>query len=151
MPGSTAQRPRTESVAPRFSGCRRQMSPQSRTWSHQGSDVAAGGRGGGPAVPPGDGQRVLCCPLVVSPRWSRFTVQSMSPAVGWPETDVDSSESGMALEALNNAVLTGGVTLHFASNTDTIRDAILTCARKPTWVGFIYRTETTTKIVKQEN
>jgi len=29
---------------------------------------------------------------------------------------------------------------------DTIRDAILTCARKPTWVGLIYRTETTTKI-----
>jgi len=23
---------------------------------------------------------------------------------------------------------------------DTIRDAILTCARKPTWVGLIYRT-----------
>ena len=31
-----------------------------------------------------------------------------------------------------------------------IRDAILTCARKPTWVGLIYRTETTTKIVKQK-
>ena len=28
---------------------------------------------------------------------------------------------------------------------DTIRDAILTCARKPTWVSLIYRTETTTK------
>jgi len=35
---------------------------------------------------------------------------------------------------------------------DTIRDAILTCARKPTWVGLIYRRETTTKnIVKQKN
>jgi len=33
---------------------------------------------------------------------------------------------------------------------DTIRDAILTCARKPTWVGFIYRTETTTKNCKTE-
>jgi len=32
---------------------------------------------------------------------------------------------------------------------DTIRDAILTCAR--TWVGLIYRTETTTKIVKHKN
>jgi len=31
---------------------------------------------------------------------------------------------------------------------DTIRDAILTCARKPTWVGLIYRTETTTKNCK---
>ena len=33
---------------------------------------------------------------------------------------------------------------------DTIRDAILTCARKPTWVGFIYSTETTTKNCKTE-
>ena len=33
---------------------------------------------------------------------------------------------------------------------DTIRDAILTCARKPTWVGLIYRTETTTKNCKTE-
>ena len=34
---------------------------------------------------------------------------------------------------------------------DTIRDAILTCARKPTWIGLIYRMETTTKNVKQKN
>ena len=33
---------------------------------------------------------------------------------------------------------------------DTIRDAILTCARKPTWVSLIYRTETTTKRCKTE-
>jgi len=33
---------------------------------------------------------------------------------------------------------------------DTIRDAILTCARKPTWVGLIYRTEPTTKNCKTE-
>jgi len=32
--------------------------------------------------------------------------------------------------------------------SDTIRDAILTCARKPTWVGLIYRTEKTTKNCK---
>ena len=31
---------------------------------------------------------------------------------------------------------------------DTIRDAILMCARKPTWVGLIYRTEPTTKKCK---
>jgi len=31
---------------------------------------------------------------------------------------------------------------------DTIRDAILTCARKPTWVRLIYRTEPTTKECK---
>ena len=30
----------------------------------------------------------------------------------------------------------------------TIRDAILTCARKPTWVSFICRTEPTTKKCK---
>jgi len=33
---------------------------------------------------------------------------------------------------------------------DTIRDAILTCARKPTWVSWIYRTEPTTKKCKTE-
>jgi len=33
---------------------------------------------------------------------------------------------------------------------DTIRDAILTCARKPTWVSLIYPTETTTKKCKTE-
>jgi len=33
---------------------------------------------------------------------------------------------------------------------DTIRDAILTCARKPTWVSLIYRTEPTTTKCKTE-
>ena len=33
---------------------------------------------------------------------------------------------------------------------DTIRDAILTWARKPTWVGLIYSTQTTTKNCKTE-
>jgi len=33
---------------------------------------------------------------------------------------------------------------------DTIRDAILTCAQKPTWVSLICRTETTTKKCKTE-
>ena len=31
---------------------------------------------------------------------------------------------------------------------DTIRDAILTCALKPTWISLIYRTELTTKKCK---
>jgi len=31
---------------------------------------------------------------------------------------------------------------------DTIRDAILPCARKPTWVSLTYRTEPTTKKCK---
>ena len=34
---------------------------------------------------------------------------------------------------------------------DMIRDAILTCAQKLTWVSFFYRTERTTKSVKQKN
>ena len=41
----------------------------------------------------------------------------------------------------------------FTINTiryDTIRDAIFTCARKPTRVSLIYRTETTTKNRKTE-
>jgi len=33
---------------------------------------------------------------------------------------------------------------------DTIRDAILTCAWKPTWIGLIYHTEMTTKNCKTE-
>ena len=33
---------------------------------------------------------------------------------------------------------------------DTIRDAILTFARKPTWVSLIYRTESTTEKCKTE-
>ena len=36
------------------------------------------------------------------------------------------------------------------SRYDTIRDAILTCAQKPTWIGLIYRTETTTKNCKTQ-
>jgi len=34
---------------------------------------------------------------------------------------------------------------------DTIRDGTLMCARKPTWVRLIYRTEPTTKNCKTEN
>jgi len=40
--------------------------------------------------------------------------------------------------------------LWFKSRYDTIRDAILTCAGKPTWIGLIYRTETTTEKCKTE-
>ena len=36
------------------------------------------------------------------------------------------------------------------SRYDTIRYAVLTCVRKPTRVGLIYRTETTTKNCKTE-
>ena len=36
------------------------------------------------------------------------------------------------------------------SQKDTIRDAILTCARKPTWVSLIYRMEPTTNKCKTE-
>ena len=37
---------------------------------------------------------------------------------------------------------------HTRIRYDTIRDAILTCARKPTWVSLIYRTQPTTKKCK---
>jgi len=37
-----------------------------------------------------------------------------------------------------------------ATRYDTIRDAILTCARKPTRVSLIYRTEPTSKKWKQK-
>jgi len=39
---------------------------------------------------------------------------------------------------------------HKLNRINTIRDAILTCARKPTWVSLIYRTEPTTKKCKTE-
>jgi len=35
---------------------------------------------------------------------------------------------------------------HARTMRSTIRDAILTCARKPAWVSLIYRTEPTTKM-----
>jgi len=46
----------------------------------------------------------------------------------------------------------GNNRLHLCTAYDTIRDAILTCARRPTWVSLIliYRTETTTKKCKTE-
>ena len=37
---------------------------------------------------------------------------------------------------------------HTRIRYDTIRDAILRCARKPTWVSLIYRTQPTTKKCK---
>ena len=37
------------------------------------------------------------------------------------------------------------MTADYPKTYDTIRDAILTCARKPTRVSLIYRTEPTTK------
>ena len=40
------------------------------------------------------------------------------------------------------------ITSRMTSRCDTIRDAILTCARKPTRVSLIYRTEPTTKKCK---
>ena len=40
------------------------------------------------------------------------------------------------------------VTIRIRYDTIGLRDAILTCARKPTWVSLIYRTEPTTKKCK---
>jgi len=44
-----------------------------------------------------------------------------------------------------------GLALFQTFYSSMIRDAILTCARKPTWVGLIYSTETATKSLKQKN
>ena len=43
----------------------------------------------------------------------------------------------------------GSTTVVSVIRYDTIRDASLTCARKPTWVGSTYRTEPTTKKCKK--
>jgi len=48
------------------------------------------------------------------------------------------------------AAYNSSVKLATKQHNDTIRDAILTCARKPTWVSLIYRTETTTKKCKKK-
>ena len=51
-----------------------------------------------------------------------------------------------AYRMLNYWTINGEPLLHWqyytAAEYDTIRDAILTCAWKPTWVGLIYRTDT---------
>ena len=50
----------------------------------------------------------------------------------------------------HKAIKAGTIFLLRTIRYDTIRDASLTCARKPTWVGLIYRTETTSKNCKTE-
>jgi len=49
------------------------------------------------------------------------------------------------------AIMSDRSTSKHDAKYDTIRYAILTCARKQTRVNLIYRTETTTKSVKQKN
>ena len=63
-----------------------------------------------------------------------------------------STESPATLEATTAPVARGwrAAARQGTIRYDTIRDAILTCARKPTWIGLIYRTETTTKNCKRE-
>ena len=50
----------------------------------------------------------------------------------------------MVVQSRNHRYRYGTDTIRY----DTIRDVILTRARKPTWVSLIYRTETTTKKCK---
>ena len=52
---------------------------------------------------------------------------------------------------VGNCMLEGGSCWKYLKHHGyTIRDAILTCARKPTWVSLIYRMEPTTKKCKTE-
>ena len=58
----------------------------------------------------------------------------------------------MKVEEISSSVQLGHADTHHTasySNYDTTPDAILACARKPTRVSLIYRTEPTTKKVKK--
>jgi len=56
------------------------------------------------------------------------------------------TRKGVRSVKLNGGVLAWYHTIRY----DTIRDVILACARKPTWVSLTYRTETTTKKCRTE-
>ena len=55
---------------------------------------------------------------------------------------------GRFVAGLSNTHTQTNTHTHTHTRYDTIRDAILTCARKPTRVSLIYRTEPTTKKCK---
>ena len=75
-------------------------------------------------------------PPTARPRPTRTHTGRLSLAIPqWPRTP---------LQGLVDGVTPSSSTIRY----DTIRDAMLTCARKPTWVRLIYRTEPTTKKCK---
>ena len=74
-----------------------------------------------------------------------FVTEFNCVAQHWPGKRLSS-----CTEPTCTSVLVGAATSasEQATRYDTIRDAILTCARKPTRVSLIYRTEPTTKKCK---
>ena len=68
------------------------------------------------------------------------TVCTMTPA----EQSHSDRETACDVQRWSSTSLSQGM------RHDTIRYAVLTCARKPIWVGLIYRTETTTRNCKTE-
>ena len=102
--------------------------------------------------------RIRAARFAISPVWRRLTSGSghdgcCMHAGPWLAV-VRSGFTGQSVHwslhtAADQDLPTGRLTA-FLRLCDTIRDVILTCARKPTWVGLICRTETTTKKCKTE-
>ena len=79
------------------------------------------------------------------------TPTNQASHTGWPSTTLSYDKCALSSRSLETRIQCSAqrnqissVCISF-STYDTIRDAILTCARKPTWVSLIYRTEPTTK------
>ena len=81
--------------------------------------------------------RLFCAPRLLHPGATAPPLLPLSYATVWSRFIATNSES----QSVDNSV-----TIPY----DAIRDAILTCAQKPTWVSLIYHTETTTKKWKTE-
>ena len=77
-------------------------------------------------------------------RW-RMTVAFMY-AVNTPHPSYSAVSTSVWQSWLSYSIDTRNYPIRY----DTIRDAILTCAQKPTWVSLIYRTEPTAKKCKTE-
>ena len=97
-------------------------------------------------------QNRLCFPSMIFPAVtvnSELCRQQMTPTtlrsirMSIPQSTVTSFERHTDRHTSDRS-------LYRPTKYDTIRDAILTCARKPTRVSLIYRTESTTKKCKTE-
>jgi len=91
--------------------------------------------------------QLFVCPIFPASRCCGFAAEG--PASRRSIAALALSGSRAAAATADSVTLSADAGSRTASY-DTIRDAILTCARKPTRIGLIYRTETTTKNCKTE-
>ena len=94
--------------------------------------------------------RPTSCPhWCLAARVSRTPGSPTAPS-GWADVaGITPSDSCVTVTAMMLLPSTSGPGTHFAVS-DTIRDAVVACAQKPTLVRLIYRTEPTTKKCKTE-